>query len=365
VCVVHAITAASPPAGASESVVRLQSIFPDGAQLAVMLFFVISGFCIHLSTARERVRTGKMTFHFRRFWARRFWRLYPTYFVVLCVSMGIVAALLLLRPSSSQVAAYPFPKGQWMLADFFVHALMLHGLIPFFDFRGGNPPLWTIAREEYLYLLYPVVLLFRRRLPVVVTGILVMFSSDGVNYAREFMHIDWVWLGAFANKTLNYWLLWYLGTVAAEGACGLVRIPFPFRSLWAVPLWMAASIYFPRYTLTAWGFACFTLVNYCVARELAGRWVEGPVLRGTTGVGVMSYSLYLLHHPTQDVLLSLSFRVGTYDTVPLYFARALFLVVGSYFAAVVLFRVVESRFLMRRSSVEQPPQAIAAPAAAS
>ena len=48
--------------------------------LGVPLFFVISGFCIHLPYARA-LASGEPapTPAWRRFFARRFWRLYPPY----------------------------------------------------------------------------------------------------------------------------------------------------------------------------------------------------------------------------------------------------------------------------------------------
>ena len=116
----------------------------------VPLFFVISGFCIHLSFARKAASKGTARFEFVSFWRRRLWRLYPTYFVVLCASMGLVVVMLLTGSGEEIVRSYPEPRARWIAWDFAAHATMLHGLHPFFDRAGGNPEFWTLAREEYI-----------------------------------------------------------------------------------------------------------------------------------------------------------------------------------------------------------------------
>src|SRR5215469_16550516 len=45
----------------------------------VPLFFVISGFCIHLPQARARASEAGAQPDWRQFFRRRFWRLYPPY----------------------------------------------------------------------------------------------------------------------------------------------------------------------------------------------------------------------------------------------------------------------------------------------
>src|SRR5690606_30666061 len=110
-----------------------------------------------------RAGLGSAPKGFVAFWKRRFFRLYPTYLVVLCLSMLLVLGALILNPSVPLVQAYPEPRLSWIGLDFMAHLTMLHGLHPVFDRAGGNPVFWTLAREEYLYLLYfPLLLAFRR-----------------------------------------------------------------------------------------------------------------------------------------------------------------------------------------------------------
>ena len=54
--------------------------------LGVTIFFVISGFCIHLPQARRFAQTGADELRLGYFFRRRFWRLYPAYFAALWVA---------------------------------------------------------------------------------------------------------------------------------------------------------------------------------------------------------------------------------------------------------------------------------------
>src|SRR4051812_12166801 len=111
----------------------------------VAIFFVVSGFCIHLSYLRHTADD------WRAFFVRRFFRIYPPYFVAL---IGFA----LLFPLSRLAFDTAFDWVQ--LAS---HALLVHN----FDedtFLGINGAFWTIAVEVQLYLLYPVLLGLVKRL---------------------------------------------------------------------------------------------------------------------------------------------------------------------------------------------------------
>src|ERR1041384_5925331 len=51
--------------------------------IGVFLFFVISGFCIHLQWARSTAAGVKPEIRFSPFWKRRIRRLYPPYLIAL------------------------------------------------------------------------------------------------------------------------------------------------------------------------------------------------------------------------------------------------------------------------------------------
>src|SRR5688500_19524117 len=61
---------------------RAVAFFLGHGYLGVPLFFVISGFCIHLRWAQRHLRDRGDTVDFVSFWKRRIHRLYPSYLAV-------------------------------------------------------------------------------------------------------------------------------------------------------------------------------------------------------------------------------------------------------------------------------------------
>ena len=59
--------------------------------IGVFLFFVISGFCIHLQWCRSRSINEQGSVAFGKFWKRRIRRLYPPYFIVLVIFVSLTA----------------------------------------------------------------------------------------------------------------------------------------------------------------------------------------------------------------------------------------------------------------------------------
>src|SRR5713226_7827376 len=117
--------------------------------VGVFLFFVISGFCIHLSRARAQVLNNQPV-GFTAFWKRRFRRLYPPYLIALTLYFGIAAY-------TTKFALTPF-----YIWDVISHVLMIHNLDSHTVY-SVNGVFWTLAIEEQLYLAYFLLLFMRKR----------------------------------------------------------------------------------------------------------------------------------------------------------------------------------------------------------
>ena len=61
--------------------------------IGVFLFFVISGFCIHLQWAKSQAQGQPQSIKFGAFWKRRFRRLYPPYLIALALFLLMAAAI--------------------------------------------------------------------------------------------------------------------------------------------------------------------------------------------------------------------------------------------------------------------------------
>jgi len=320
----------------------------------VPLFFVISGFCIHLSWARATARDGSARLGFVAFWKRRFRRLYPPYFVMLCLSMSFLAVAMLLHREVPALLAYPQPRARWMAWDFAAHVFMLHGLHPVFDKGGGNAVFWTLAREEYFYLLYFPLLALRGR--VGLWPALGLLAALSFAFPLLFLPLapDREWRNLIYSSAPTLWIQWALGMAAVEAYFGLVKLPPLARALWPAPLLFALGLWAHGHALLlepiAFGLAFFLLVNWCVAREKQQSWNVRPGLARAaidwlTATGVFSYSLYLTHQLSRSVLKQALGPLGRAHSPILYFAVAVALGVAAYFLALAFFRVVERRFL--------------------
>ncbi|HEV2456273.1 MAG TPA: acyltransferase family protein, partial [Verrucomicrobiae bacterium] len=108
-------------------------------QAGVAIFFVVSGFCIHLSFQQQ----GK---DWRGFWIRRFWRIYPAY-----IATMVLAVLFLTTNSRLDLHSSPIWK---QLA---AHLFLVHNFNQS-TFTGIVGSFWSLAVEAQLYLLYPLLL---------------------------------------------------------------------------------------------------------------------------------------------------------------------------------------------------------------
>lgn len=334
----HALTAA-PYTFAAPLFIHLCEFVMWVAVSGVPLFFVISGFCIHLG----QVRHGG-NFEFAAFWRRRLWRLYPTYFVVLCGSIGLLVVMWATGEGAEVLARYPEPSLKWIGADFLSHAFMLHGFQPVFDQSAGNPPLWTLAREEYLYLMYPLLLLMRARMSwLVLTTILAVLSlalQYGVTPLISDPYVQWV----ISSSAFALWIQWELGVIAADAYRGVTSLPRVLQQVRWVPILLVLGYLLQPGTIVL-GVAFFIVVNACTRLEVAGRWPTTGIVAAISRVGLWSYSLYLVHFPVQTVVLALIRRVTPEVGVAGFVARALFLTVVSCIAGRVLFELVERHFV--------------------
>ena len=269
----------------------------------IYLFFVISGFCIHLHWAKTRAAGVKNpVINFGSFWKQRVRRLYPPYFVAL--------ALYLVYLASKQ----PLEVTGFYLWDVLLHLFMLHNLDPRTTYTI-NGAFWTLAVEEQLYLAYFLLLFLRIRYGWART-LLLCFSA----------RIVWVILGRGLSQSLGFhipiteaaatnWFIWALGALSVEAAVGLIRLPaWCFKiSVGGLALGcaMALAKLLPMMDQgswmhdvgwivmhPAWGVGFFILVNYSVAAEQRWRQRASRVPRlipMLASIGLISYSLYLTH----------------------------------------------------------------------
>jgi len=283
---------------------------------AVIGFFVVSGFCIHLPMKNlEHV-------NWRNYFLRRFSR----------ILVPLVAALILLRLTSGG-----------------------------FELLGRNSVLWTwitwsLFCEEVYYALYPLVLRARQRWGwrwIIASAFLL--SGTLLIWKRGAMY--WIDLGALPTAGVLY-PVWLLGCVLAEKASQPLVIPSSSLWGWRGVVWAASvacglahfrlGISFTR-TMVPFGILCF----FWIHREL-GRTSEKATARALASAGAWSYSLYLVHGPAGELAARLT--GGPADrSISGWLFHLAFVLTFSY----VFFRLVErpSHRFARRWVVSPPAKA--------
>lgn len=269
----------------------------------IYLFFVISGFCIHLHWARARAAgVHKPVINFLYFWKRRVRRLYPPYFVALALYLIYIA-----YKTPVQVTGF-------YLWDVFLHLFMLHNV----DLRTTytiNGAFWTLAIEEQLYLAYFLLLFLRirygwARTLVVCFGARVVWLVMSRGLSESFgVHIP------VTEAAATNWFIWALGALSVEAALGVIKLPAWCSKVSLAGLVLGCTMLLAQLLpLTdqsgwihdvgwlvmhpGWGVGFFILVNYAVAAEQRWRQKSAPVPRLVpmlAAVGLISYSLYLTH----------------------------------------------------------------------
>jgi peptidoglycan/LPS O-acetylase OafA/YrhL len=265
--------------------------------LAVVVFIVLSGFSLAIAPARRGWRLGGTV----RFAQRRAWRILPPYWAALIFSLIIAWTV------TPQLHSGP-PTGRSVI----VYGLLLQDVatapIP-------NGALWSIAVEAELYLIFPLLVLMRRRLstaavlaavtvPVVAMGLL----RPGMATADKLTGVAPQFAPLFAVGVLA------AGVVAARDR--IRRMPWP---------WLAALAAAPVVVLIILNGSAWTVRHYfwidlavspAIALLLAGAATHRPGLlvrllgtRPLRRLGSYSYSLYLLHVP---IVLGISRTIATH-----------------------------------------------------
>lgn len=150
----------------------------DMGSRGVPLFFVLSGFLIG-GQILEELQRGH--FNFKKFYLKRFWRIFPPYYV----SLLVVVVLYFTGLAASEIVM-PGLSTASLLKDVFYHLLYLQ------NFTGATIQsnlYWTLGIEEQFYLVTPVILF-------------VLYRKFGMHLDK--ILITMLCLGIFSQVVLNY-----------------------------------------------------------------------------------------------------------------------------------------------------------------
>lgn len=239
-------------------------------QLGVTIFFLCSGFIIPATLERGHSLRG--------FWISRFFRLYPMYWVSLALALAL---FVLGRPTDLELSTLDWLANVTMLQQFL-----------------GSPnavgPYWTLAWEMLFYALMSLLFLlhWHRRsttLAVLACAAIALLCLIGIIAGRR------IPVGSFSLAAMfigTVFFRWYSGHTSARVlmscvagilVAGLGLLVVNQRNGFVVDTESTTAL------ISAW------IVAYAIFALGIIYWRERPAPRLATGVGKVSYSVYLIH----------------------------------------------------------------------
>jgi len=347
-----------------------------GGFVGVDIFFVISGYLITKLIANELTETGE--FSFKRFYLRRVRRLFPALLATLLFCLAL--SYFLLSPTD----LIDFSKSL-VTAVLSVSNIFFWSEVGYFDSDSSLKPLlhtWSLSVEEQFYFIWPAVLvgLFAIKRPRVIPAFIIIVGIASWLLNQWFFSQQATistWFGAKDNQaaldiasTAFYWLPFRvfefaLGAILVWLPSSKTRFEFMGEILFALGFIMILAsvvsfddtIQFPSSAaLLPCVGAALMIYSGSLGRGLHGRGLHGRGLHGRgpsgkglhrlsilvsnrimVGLGLISYSLYLIHWP---LIVFYKYWVGRDFTLP----ECLTIVLIALSLAYLMYRFIEQPF---------------------
>ena len=310
---------------------------------AVVVFFALSGFFIHLRLAMARSQQRLNT---RDYFARRARRILPPYYAALAITALLDAAGRTWYPELYQgmtdhdILNGPFRASGWG-ADSLVPALLgqpgLLGVRP-----GSNHVLWSLCNEMLYYAAYPLFAALwqvRRSL------------AYGAGLAAGLAWSLGIWQGLWSSQA-GYYPIWLGGALLADMVAARQGRAFGLR--WAA---MAAGAAMASFALSQYAAAsnnslliqgAYTVLGASVVALFLALPVRAAASRAgriLEWLGIRSYSLYVFHFPVLVLLSAREFHLhGSLPASGWLATAGTLIALGAGLAG---FHLVEKRFLNR------------------
>lgn len=326
------------------------SLFAGGF-VGVDIFFVISGFLITGIIKNEIEATGR--FRFGAFYLRRIRRLFPALFATLFLTS--VAAVLLLSPVHLKSFGGSLASALASVANMFFWKEA-----DYFDVSARVKPLlhtWSLSIEEQFYIFWPVLLLFLLRVRAASFAPFLVVSIGAISLAAN------IPFGAGAGGAWNEdgrsTIFYLLPFRVFEFTIGGSLVWFESHRLknlriyellfWTGLLLMAyavlqfdSAMLFPSYHALV---PCIgaALIIYAGDKAASGWLISNPPV---VWIGLISYSLYLIHWP---VIVFWQYLGGEPGWEARIFAAAL-----SFLLACASYRYIEQPYRTKKIDIAAP-----------
>lgn len=255
--------------------------------IGVDIFFVLSGFLITSLLLEEWEKNGRISL--RKFYARRALRLYPA-LVVMLVAFMVGALIFGADMGVATVSALAALTYTTPIA------------IPLTEVHPSLVPMWTLATEEWFYLVWPLALIAILRFKATTKNLLLWAGGAVAVFTA-------VKLGSFLTFGPDIYTSPSTWADALLGGCVLAVLLNRLPMTWRLPAWAPYAALGLLAFMSAWSGTRYSVIAYggmltlawiagavlivtAIQRpnDLAARWMLNPVARW---LGTRSYGIYL------------------------------------------------------------------------
>lgn len=288
--------------------------------IGVELFLVISGFLIHfIYLQNEKI------FNWRNFFSKRFWRIYPPYFITL-----IFFYIHFLDLSETGIM------------KLFYHIFLIHNLNGD-TFFSINPSLWSVALEVQLYLIYPIFLILVKRLSIIKTTLILLVITVILCFISYKFNIIGLISGSLV---LTFWFTWASGALLAYKFYNNQRL-FKKPIIWFFIFYLLFFIF--KISLVSNFFiiipatlACLAFMETILYCSIFDKNYFQLIFKKISFIGLISYSLYLIHQPFLVNLLDFYNPNSSFKFINIIFQVA-FTYITVFLISYALYNLIEKR----------------------
>lgn len=278
---------------------------------AVMVFFVLSGFFIHLRVSKQLAKSKTFQFNAINFFQRRCQRLVPPYIFALALTAILDTVGRSLYPTLySGLTGDPLLDQNFLRKDFSVASIVPALLMLPSSFGrdfGTNGPLWSLAYEVIYYLLYPLWLRVRRlgAWPAYGAGLGVAVLA---NFFME---------PSFLSQVLIHYPIWLSGAAISEI---LTKRSLPKWGIFASSLFLPIAFSAVQFTrslpLIILFYALLGSSVVLIVLSLPYSVFQHNIHKFFEAIGIESYSIYIFHFPM--VALISAWKIEIFTQRPLH-----------------------------------------------
>jgi peptidoglycan/LPS O-acetylase OafA/YrhL len=322
---------------------------------AVQFFIVLSGYSLMLSVARSA--DGYVKGGLGSYIKRRIRRIWPPYYAALALSLVVIATVPGMNTKANVWWDLALPA--FTFDSITSHLLFIqHARSDWF--LKINPAMWTVAVEEYIYVLFPLLLLplwrrfggFAMATITIAIGISLRFTFRPYLDGPHIWFIGLFALGAFGAS------IGFSRRTSDRGWLG--RVPWLRLGLALLVTFLLSSELTSRLNTNFDDIAAFMdtllgLAVICLLVHLTEVWKKvattplSPPMRllqskPLISLGKMSYSLYLIHCPVVGVTALLCRHLGL-SSAPAYIFMLTIGVSASVIVAYSFYHIFEQPFM--------------------